>query len=94
LIHTPNKSPYKNPQQKPDSLQPSIQRQQWRPARPGSKQQTSRPGSKQHPSRQGSKESTQDVKLPNGVWSVTIQEGSGKKQKTRREEQQLTLMLM
>ena len=54
------------------------------PPRPGSKQ-TSRPGSKQHPSRQGSKESA-DVKLPNGVWSVTIQEGSGKKQKTRREE--------
>lgn len=64
------------------------QRSQER-SRPGSKQQTSRPGSKQHPSRQGSKESTQDVKLPNGVWSVTIQEGSGKKQKTRREERHL-----
>eukprot|EP00435_Cladocopium_sp_Y103_P049394 s435_g14.t2 len=66
-----------------------VRRQEAPKSRPGSKQSNLRPGSKQHPSRQGSKESnqlsTQD-KLPNGVWSATIQEGSGKKQKTRREE--------
>lgn len=69
-----------------------VRRQEAPKSRPGSKQSNLRPGSKQHPSRQGSKESnqlsTQD-KLPNGVWSATIQEGSGKKQKTRREERHL-----
>ena len=50
----------------------------------------SRTSSKQAPSRQGSKESDDDKGiLPSGVWSATIQEGKGKKQKTRSEERHL-----
>ena len=65
--------------------------------RSGSKQVPSRPSSKQG-SRQQSKESVEDVTvLPSGVWSATIQEGTGKKQKNRTEERfwrDLVVMVM
>lgn len=54
--------------------------------RSGSKHVPSRASSRQG-SRQQSKESVEDVTvLPSGVWSATIQEGTGKKQKHRIEE--------
>ena len=54
--------------------------------RSGSKHVPSRASSRQG-SRQQSKESVEDVTvLPSGVWSATIQERTGKKQKNRIEE--------
>ena len=56
------------------------------PCRSGSKHVPSRASSRQG-SRQQSKESVEDVTvLPSGVWSATIQERTGKKQKNRIEE--------